>query len=67
MAITEKKQKCGPDSELQTTKICFTYPDARWVCKEPRAALDCDRLPISKDEKLTIVINDQGKRQTCGS
>jgi len=43
VAITEKKQRCGPDNSLQTTKICFTYPDASWVCKEPRETLDCDR------------------------
>ena len=33
MAITEKKQYCGGEAELTTTKICFTYPDASWVCK----------------------------------
>ena len=42
VAITEKKQRCGPGKSLQTTKICFTYPDASWVCKEPRETLDCD-------------------------
>jgi len=36
VAITEKKQLCGPAGSLETTKICFTYPDARWVCREPR-------------------------------
>eukprot|EP00092_Neocalanus_flemingeri_P008163 GFUD01008803.1.p1 GENE.GFUD01008803.1~~GFUD01008803.1.p1 ORF type:complete len:1002 (+),score=221.94 GFUD01008803.1:543-3548(+) len=43
VAITEKKQRCGPDNSLQTTKICFTYPDASWVCKEPRETLDCEK------------------------
>ena len=33
VAITEKKQYCGGEEELTTTKICFTYPDASWVCK----------------------------------
>merc|ERR1712013_700317 len=42
VAITEKKQRCGLKKSLQTTKICFTYPDASWVCKEPRETLDCD-------------------------
>jgi len=37
VAITEKKQVCGGERSLQTTKICFTYPDARWACREPRA------------------------------
>jgi len=43
VAITEKKQRCGVEKSLQTTKICFTYPDASWVCKEPRETLDCDK------------------------
>jgi hypothetical protein len=24
-------------------QICFTYPDASWVCKEPKEPRDCDR------------------------
>lgn len=42
VAITEKKQKCGKKKKLQTTKICFTYPDASWICKEPRKPLQCN-------------------------
>ena len=57
VAITEKKQYCGGEEKLTTTKICFTYPDASWVCKvssflpsllsmrsvtkEPRESYDC--------------------------
>ena len=43
MAITERKQRCGLEGELATTKICFTYPDASWVCRQPRTDQDCDR------------------------
>ena len=43
VAITERKQRCGLSGELVTTKICFTYPDASWVCRQPRTDQDCDR------------------------
>ena len=43
VAITERKQRCGLSGELVTTKICFTYPDASWVCRQPRTDRDCDR------------------------
>lgn len=46
VAITEKKQRCGQDSTLETTKICFTYPNATWVCREPRDDGDCDRYKV---------------------
>ena len=43
VAITERKQRCGLEGELVTTKICFTYPDASWVCRHARSDRDCDR------------------------
>ena len=43
VAITERKQRCGLEGELATTKICFTYPDASWVCRQARSDRDCDR------------------------
>ena len=43
VAITERKQRCGLEGELATTKICFTYPDASWVCRQSRSDRDCDR------------------------
>ena len=46
VAITERKQMCsvGGARRLTTTKICFTYPDASWVCRQPGTAPQhCDR------------------------
>ena len=43
VAITEKKQRCGLEDSLVTTRICFTYPDASWVCKQARDDEDCNR------------------------
>ena len=46
VAITERKQMCsvGGARRLTTTKICFTYPDASWVCRQPGTApQQCDR------------------------
>jgi hypothetical protein len=33
VVVTEKRQVCGEDKQLVTTKICFTYPDASWFCR----------------------------------
>lgn len=46
VAITERKQRCGLAGELVTTKICFTYPDASWVCRQARTDRDCDRESV---------------------
>ena len=45
VAITERKQLCGLGGarRLTTTKICVTYPDASWVCRQPGAPQQCDR------------------------
>ena len=51
VAITERKQRCGLEGELATTKICFTYPDASWVCRHARSDRDCDRWAAPDTER----------------
>jgi len=46
VVVTEKRQKCGESDQLVTTKICFTYPDASWFCRELHDPTDCSEGSI---------------------
>jgi len=55
VAVTERRQRCGPARLLTTTKVCFTYPDASWVCQKPRGGQqDCDA------ESVKVVSHEVG-------
>eukprot|EP00088_Acartia_fossae_P068170 TRINITY_DN8592_c0_g1_i1.p1 TRINITY_DN8592_c0_g1~~TRINITY_DN8592_c0_g1_i1.p1 ORF type:complete len:999 (+),score=189.42 TRINITY_DN8592_c0_g1_i1:42-2999(+) len=48
VAVTEKRQYCQGYEGLVTTKICITYPDASWVCREPLGYAQCDSESVKQ-------------------
>lgn len=49
VTLTEKRQKCNGDLTERTTKMCVTYTNGTWSCKNFTTAYDvCDEIHVTK-------------------
>ena len=47
VTITMKKQPCGRNLKMTTSKMCITYPDGQWSCQNLTSEA-CRETNISK-------------------